>query len=192
MPTLFDAIEFAARAHSGQYRKGTRVPYIIHPLAVARTLIECDASETLVIAALLHDVVEDTNTSLDAVRAAFGAEVAELVNALSEPHRQDPWELRKQGTLEFLETSSQDVLLLEIADKLDSLRDMRATLEREGERTWQRFNRGRDKQAWYHKALAEIFLRRATTECGIALAREFDAHARAVFDGSAASELESG
>lgn len=182
MPTLFDAIEFAARAHAGQYRKGTRVPYIIHPLAVARTLIECDADETLVIAALLHDVVEDTKTTLAQVRDVFGDEVAELVNALSEPRRQDPWEQRKQGTLEFLETTSQDVLLLEIADKLDSLRDLRVTLEREGERTWQRFNRGRDKQAWYHRALSEIFLRRATTECGAALAREFDAHVRGVFD----------
>ncbi|MBI4674795.1 MAG: bifunctional (p)ppGpp synthetase/guanosine-3',5'-bis(diphosphate) 3'-pyrophosphohydrolase [Chloroflexi bacterium] len=192
MPTLFDAIEFAARAHSGQYRKGTRVPYIIHPLAVARTLIECDADETLVIAALLHDVVEDTNTPLDAVRDAFGDEVAELVKALSEPHRQDPWEKRKQGTLEFLATASQEVLMLEVADKLDSLRDIRATLEREGEKTWQRFNRGRDQQAWYHRALAEIFTRRLATECGILLAREFDAHVRAVFGEYPASGLESG
>ncbi len=170
---LFDAIEFAARAHHGQFRKASRVPYILHPLNVARSLIECDASEEIVIAALLHDVVEDTTTTLDQVRAEFGDAVARLVNAMSEPNRRDKWEIRKRGTLHFLETAPQEVLLIELADKLDNVCEVRADLKREGEAVWKKFNRGREQQKWYYEQLAEVLARRVETECGKMLAREF-------------------
>jgi (p)ppGpp synthase/HD superfamily hydrolase len=63
MPKLFDAIEFATRAHEGQFRKGTRIPFIIHPLSVAKLLIEREFSEEVVIAGLLHDTLEDARTA---------------------------------------------------------------------------------------------------------------------------------
>lgn len=181
MPDIFDAIEFAAHAHAGQFRKGTRIPYIIHPLSVARILIECDASQDVVIAAVLHDVVEDTKVTLDAVRANFGDEVARLVQGMSEPNRRDTWENRKQHNLDYLETAPQDVLLIEIADKLDNIRSIRADFTREGDLFWKRFTRGRAKQKWYHETLAELFTRRLIQGCGADLARAFDKNVRAVF-----------
>ncbi|TAH53481.1 MAG: HD domain-containing protein [Chloroflexota bacterium] len=180
-PRLFDAIEFAARAHRGQFRKASPLPYILHPLSVARILIECDASEEIVIAALLHDVVEDTNVTLEQVRGAFGDNVARLVQGMSEPNRKDTWENRKRGTLEFLETAPQDILLIELADKLDNIREIGKDIAREGDVVWQRFNRGRDQQAWLYEQFADLFLRRMQNECGISLARQFQENVNAIF-----------
>lgn len=181
MPSIFDAIAFAARAHAGQYRKGTHIPYLIHPLSVARILIECDAPEEVVLAGVLHDVVEDTPATLAEVRAEFGPEVARLVEALSEPDRNDTWENRKRDTLEFLKTAPPEVLWIEVADKLDNIRGIRADYDRHGDAIWTRFNRGRDRQKWYHTHLAALFLRLLPDAPYAELAREFAAHVRAVF-----------
>lgn len=181
MSDLFDAIEFAARAHHGQFRKASPVPYILHPLNVARILIECGAPDGVVISAVLHDVVEDTKVSLDQVRAEFGQEVARLVEGMSEPDRRDTWENRKRGTLSALETAPQDLLLIELADKLDNIREINKDLAREGDAVWKRFNRGRDRQKWLYEQFADLFNRRVTTECGKRLAREFAANVRSVF-----------
>src|SRR5581483_470219 len=182
MATVFDAIEFAARAHAGQYRKGTRIPYILHPLSVARILIECDASDDVVIAAVLHDIVEDTKITLADVRAEFGDDVARLVEGMSEPNRSDTWENRKQATLDYLETAPQDVLLIEIADKLDNIRGMRQDVEQDGAATWERFTRGYEKQKWYHGELVKVFQRKLDSGCGAQLAEEFAREVRAVFE----------
>jgi (p)ppGpp synthase/HD superfamily hydrolase len=178
---IFEAIEFATRAHTGQYRKASRLPYIYHPTSVARILIECDASEEAIIAGLLHDVIEDTKVTLNELRSQFGDSVADLVNALSEPDRSAPWETRKRDNLALLETASQDVLLVELADKLDNIRDIQHNLQSIGDVTWQRFNRGRDQQKWIYQQLAEVFSRRLETDCGRVLAREFQERVRAVF-----------
>jgi (p)ppGpp synthase/HD superfamily hydrolase len=178
---LFDAIEFAARAHAGQYRKGTRIPYIVHPLAVARILIEHDAPENVVVAAVLHDVVEDTRVTLPEIRAAFGNDVAGLVEGMSEPNRRDTWEHRKQHTLDWLATAPLNVVLIKVADQLDNIRGIRADYLTQGDAVWKRFNRGREKQKWYHKGLADVFQRRLTSPQGQILAREFTEHVRAVF-----------
>ena len=182
MPTIFDAIEFAARAHAGQYRKGTRIPYIVHPLAVARILIESDAPDDVIQAAVLHDVIEDTDVKIQELRAAFGDTIAELVQDMSEPkHRTDTWENRKRHTLEFLETAPQNVLLIKVADQLDNIRGLEQDFLHQGEAVWKRFNRGRAQQEWYHRGLADVFRRRITDAQGIVLAQEFDAHVRVVF-----------
>lgn len=182
MPTIFDAIEFAARAHAGQFRKGTRIPYIVHPLAVARILIEHDAPDDVVLAAVLHDVIEDTNATLAQVRAAFGDDVARLVQGMSEPNRQDTWENRKHHTLTFMETAPLNVLLIKVADQLDNIRGVREDYLIQGEAVWKRFNRGRAHQKWYHEGLADLFRRRLTSAQGAALAQEFEENVRAVFD----------
>jgi (p)ppGpp synthase/HD superfamily hydrolase len=188
MPTLFHAIEFAARAHHGQFRKASPLPYIIHPLNVARSLIECGAPDEIVIAAVLHDVVEDTNVTLDQVRSEFGEKVARLVEGMSEPDRRDTWENRKRGTLRFLETAPQDLLLIELADKLDNIREIQKDIAREGDAVWKRFNRGRDLQQWLYEQFVELFNRRVETECGVRLAREFAGNVRAVFHGETEAE----
>ena len=150
------ALIFAARAHDGQRRKGTDIPYIAHPVAMAMKLLTMDCVEDVVIAALLHDVVEDTPFTLDDISQAFGERVAELVAAASEPdHHTARWEVRKQHTIDFLRTAPLPVKLLTCADKLHNLRSIAQDYAQIGDKVWERFARGREKQAWYYLELAQ-------------------------------------
>jgi protein-tyrosine phosphatase len=147
------ALEFAARAHRQQLRKGTDLPYITHPVEVAWLLWQSGADEEVVAAALLHDTVEDTATTLEAVREEFGPRVAGLVAAVSEPDKKASWEARKQHTIDHLRTAPMDVKLLACADKISNLRAVLSDLERQGNAVWQRFSRGPDKQVWYYSEI---------------------------------------
>ena len=185
-PLIFHAIQFAAAAHAGQYRKGTRIPYLIHPLRVAAILLESGCAEDLAVAAVLHDTVEDCFVSLDQIRRLFGPRIAELVAGASEPDKSQPWEIRKQHTIDFLRTAPADQLLVCLADKLDNIRSIREDLALHGELAWLRFRRGRDKQRWYYESLADVFTRRCDSGIGARLAEIFAAEVRAVFDSTPA------
>jgi (p)ppGpp synthase/HD superfamily hydrolase len=178
---IFEAVEFAAHAHSGQYRKGTRMPYLIHPLRVCQLLVESGCGETVAVAGVLHDVVEDTPATLEEIRARFGPRVAELVAGASEPDKKDTWENRKRHTIETLEFADQDLLCLSIADKLDNLRSFREEVERDGESAWLRYKRGREQQRWYYESLAHLFERRIHAPEGLLLLRPFQQECRALF-----------
>jgi (p)ppGpp synthase/HD superfamily hydrolase len=179
---LYDAIELAARAHHNQVRKGTEIPYIVHPLAVAGLLIRAGCPEHMVIAALLHDVVEDTAVTFAEIRSQFGRDVAELVAALTEPDKKAAWEDRKAHTIEYLEKqANEDVLLIALADKLDNVRAIREGLESDGERFWERFNRPREKQKWYYERLDEVFSVRTHLEPALRLLSAFKAEINKVF-----------
>jgi len=161
---IFKAIKFAARAHRGQYRKGTKIPYIVHPLGVAKILIEYGCPEHAVIAGILHDTVEDTPVTLDEIKRTFGWDIADLVEAASEPGKTDTWENRKNHTIGMLKTLSGEAAILVLADKLDNIRAIREDYERHGESLWRRFNRPRDQQKWYYENLAGAFSDSLTDE----------------------------
>ncbi len=180
---IFDAIEYAARAHREHYRKGTRIPYIIHPVSVGKILIEYDCAEEIVAAGLLHDAVEDTEVSLEEIRSSFGEKVADLVAAVSDPDKSDTWENRKRHTIEYLQTAPMEVLILSCADKLDNIRSIKEDYERFGEAVWKRFRRAKDSQQWYYQTLADLFMKRVEGEPGATLFRQFNYEVRQVFPG---------
>jgi len=153
---LFDqALVFAAKAHQGQYRKGTDIPYITHPVALAMMLLELNCADEVIIAALLHDVVEDTAVTLAAVEAEFGEQVSNLVQAVTEPDREAEWEVRKTHTIHKLRQAPLPGKLLACADKLHNIRSIHRDYEAVGEQVWQRFKRAKTEQAWYYRGLAE-------------------------------------
>ncbi len=178
---LFEAIEFAARAHRGQFRKGTQVPYILHPLRVAEILIEVDAGNSLIVAALLHDTIEDTGTTAAGLAQRFGAQVAALVAAVSEPDQAAPWEERKQHTIELLSTATTDALMLLCADKLDNVRSMRRGERSAGPAFWERFHRPRPSQAWYYQRVALALCERAKKDPLRTLAGRLQREVNALF-----------
>lgn len=180
---VFAAIEFATKAHKGQVRKGTKIPYITHPLGVAKILIENDCPEEIVVAGILHDTVEDTPVTIEDIRQAFGEKVAQLVQAASEPDKSDTWENRKRHTIESLKTVPMDVLLVSLADKLDNIKAIREDYEKLGESLWPRFNRPKQSQEWYYKSLAEVFSGRQASEPLASLVREFSSEVERVFGG---------
>jgi hypothetical protein len=161
---IFKAIEFSSRAHHGQYRKGTKIPYIVHPLGVAKILIDYGYPEHLAVAGILHDTVEDTPVTLADIEQIFGKGIAALVESASEPDKSDTWENRKKHTVESIKTIPNEAVALCLADKLDNIRAIREDLERNGEKVWHRFIRPREKQKWYYKGLATSFTERLPDE----------------------------
>ncbi|WP_249226665.1 gamma-glutamylcyclotransferase family protein [Alicyclobacillus mengziensis] len=149
------AVQVSARAHSGQTRKGSGTPYIVHPVSVAMILMRAGCDEEVVAAGLLHDTVEDTDLTLADVRVQFGERVAKLVAGASEPDKSQPWEARKRHTIAFLTQAPDDVRVLVCADKLDNVRSIRQDAERLGEVVWSRFHRGRKDQEWYYRSIVE-------------------------------------
>ena len=160
---LDDAIEFATKKHTEQTRKRENTPYILHPLEAAAVAAELTKDEDILIAAVLHDTVEDTDTSIDEVREKFGNRVAELVESETENKREDlppeeTWEIRKKESLEHLKNSTDPaVKILWLADKVSNIRTLYRLYQKEGDDLWNHFNmKDIKKQAWYYRTVAEL------------------------------------
>lgn len=159
---LFEAIEFAAKAHRGQFRKGTKIPYVIHPFGVGMKLLECGFSVELVVAGFLHDALEDTNVKAEDIRKRFGERVLKIVRGATEPeHGSKPWKERKAHTIEHLKSATQDVVIVSCADKLDNICSLIRDYQRVGAKLWKRFNAPKEEQGWYYRSLEKVFSARA-------------------------------
>lgn len=151
------AIIFATQAHQGQVRKQTSIPYIVHPFEVAQILTLAGEEEPLIVAGLLHDTLEDTPTTPEALQELFGPKVFEYVAAVTE-NKSLTWEERRAETLEFLEhRASREILMLTCADKLSNLRSIAEDLNTLGDAPvfWKRFNRGKEKQCWFYRSMLQ-------------------------------------
>ena len=118
----------AARGHAGQLRRGGNVPYINHPLAVAAKVAGYCADEDMLCAAVLHDAVEDTDISLQAVETAFGARVAGIVAELTDPPEWDdlPTPDRKARQADEYRGASREARIIKMADQWSNLSDLSA------------------------------------------------------------------
>jgi guanosine-3',5'-bis(diphosphate) 3'-pyrophosphohydrolase len=126
------ALAFARARHGAQIRRGGDTPYWVHLVRVAMELSRWGESDPeLLQAALLHDTVEDTATTVEELRAGFGPEVADLVDWLTAPD--DPGEIRRY--YDRLQSSAPHrVQILKLADRVDNLRSIQALVMRTGER----------------------------------------------------------
>lgn len=149
-----EAIEVAAQAHNGQFRKGTQTPYISHPYAVGLILMNEGCSEEVVIAGILHDTVEDTDLTLECIKKSFGQSIAEIVDGCSE-NKSLRWRERKTDRIEALKTASTEVCLVTCADKLHNLRTVISEYDSIGDAVWERFHGGIEAQAWYYRSVLE-------------------------------------
>ncbi len=154
------ALRWAAVCHRGQERKGSGVPYVAHPVAVAMTLDRLGFDEDVVIAGLLHDVVEDTEATGDDVRARFGPAVADLVAHCSEVKtdargRKRPWIDRKRDHLAALADAPPLAIAVVLADKLHNLVSIACDL-RENCPVWSLFHADRDQVLWYYRATIDL------------------------------------
>jgi (p)ppGpp synthase/HD superfamily hydrolase len=163
------AVDYARHLHI-ERRKGTEIPYMAHLLGVA-SLVMAEAghaaipvTEDMVIAALLHDTVEDYGGSvrLEDVRENFGANVARLVEGLTDSFVEDsgnrgPWRQRKEDYVSRLRREPADVQLISAADKLYNAKAILDDYHAIGPKIWDRFKRRRAEQLWYFNALLEVF-----------------------------------
>jgi hypothetical protein len=165
-PRFVDALAFASRIY-----RGWRVPYLGHALGVASIVIAAGGNEDLAVAALMHRAFTDLGgphgpdgSELDlSIEGRFGSRVAWLVRACALPDEpgQQSWRERREGYLEDMEEARTDVLLLVLADHLQTVRQMSLDYEHVGKGLWTKLNTTRDDQLWYSVALADLFKRRS-------------------------------
>jgi (p)ppGpp synthase/HD superfamily hydrolase len=164
-----EAVEYARKLHT-EYRKGTGIPYMAHLIGVAALVMgEADGrvpvTEDMVIAALLHDAVEDHGGTprLRDIEEKFGPEVSRMVAALSDTFAEDHdkkegWEERKKNYLARLRNEPDNVLLISAADKLYNAKAILDDFKEIGFKVFDRFKRGAKEQLWYFDELLKVFL----------------------------------
>ncbi len=156
-----DALVYANRLHQGQYRKDRRVPYIAHLLSVAALVMEDGGNEDEAIAALLHDAIEDQGgaKTREVIRQWFGDHVTAIVDGCTETDGmpEPSWQERKVAYLKQIWQASPEIRRVSLADKLHNARSLLVSLHREGESTWQYFNRGKEEMLWFYQSLNQIY-----------------------------------
>jgi (p)ppGpp synthase/HD superfamily hydrolase len=152
------ALEWAAIYHENQYRKNPtrKIPAIIHPIAVAMMLEQYGYGEDIIVAAILHDTVEDTELTLETIESEFGARVASLVKQTSEEDRTRPWEERKAKFIESLKTADDDARAISCCDKIHNMKSILSSLKI-GADIWSVLTRGKEKQIERFTKMYEIF-----------------------------------
>lgn len=145
------AFAFALKAHGEQKRKDGK-PYILHPVEVAFELAKNGASDELICAGLLHDTIEDAGVTREELAKEFSTSIADLV-ALDSEDKSLSWEKRKGQSLETLNAKNcpREFKMLMCADKLSNLRSIREDSKTMGDKVWELFKRGKDKQQWLYE-----------------------------------------
>ena len=156
------AIQYATEMHEGQTRKDGKTPYIIHPLSVGRVLSQAECSAETVTAGILHDVIEDTEATLEDIQNMFGTEVAGIVQDCSE-NKNLSWKERKQHTIETLGHVSLEACMVTVADKDNNLTSTLEEINRLGpEHVWDDFKQGRKEQEWYFRGIVNTLKERVS------------------------------
>ena len=172
-PRFGEALALAAKLHTGQYRKGTSIPYVAHLLGVASLALDYGGTEDEAIAALLHDAVEDQGGERTAklIHRRFGRVVADIVEGCSDTDvvPKPPWKERKVVYLRHLRDASLSIRFVSACDKLHNLRAILSDYKSEGEGLWQRFNGKKDGTLWYYRSLVREFGRNSKQVSGLLL-----------------------
>jgi GTP pyrophosphokinase len=151
------AFLLASELHAGQRRKRTGIPYVFHLMAVASLVAEYGGEEDQIVAAFLHDAIEDAGgaRAREIIRARFGESVVELVEGCTDGEEpKPPWRVRKEAYLVRLRDASPAVRLVSVADKVHNARSIVAAL-RAGDEIWSRFQGGRDGCLWYYGGILD-------------------------------------
>ena len=159
---LFErALCYAIEKHSGQRRKLSNIPYILHPMEVAAIVGTMTDDSATLAAAVLHDTVEDTDATLEELEEKFGRRVALIVMTETEEKREnlppsETWKLRKLKTLAMLEnTKDPSVKMLWLANKLSNIRSFYRQIQKDGDAVWQKLNqKDPAQQEWYYRSIA--------------------------------------
>ena len=177
------AIIFAVHAHAGTERRGKGYPYIVHPMEAMEIVATMTTDQELLAAAALHDTVEDTDVTVEQIRAEFGERIASLVAAESDvmPEgmtEEDSWHQRKQAAIDRLSKASHDAKIVALGDKLSNMRAIARDYAEIGDALWNRFHAKDPKDhEWHYRGLADALSELRGTESY----REFESLINQVF-----------
>ena len=158
---LDKALHFAIDAHANTERRGKGFPYIIHPFEAVEIVATITSDQELLAAAALHDTVEDTDVTVEQLRAEFGDRVANIVEAESdrfatELSDAETWRARKEAAIKSLATAPYDAKIVALGDKLSNMRAIARDYERVGDDLWNIFHapNGKPDHEWHYRGLA--------------------------------------
>ena len=155
------AILFAVKAHSGTERRGKGFPYVIHPMEAMAIVATITPDPELLAAAALHDTVEDTDITLDVLRAEFGERVAKLVADESDvftegKSEEETWHQRKKAAIDRLARAPHDAKIVALGDKLSNMRAIARDYAAQGDALWNIFHAKDPKNhEWHYRGLAD-------------------------------------
>lgn len=155
------AIIFAVQAHAGTERRGKGFPYIVHPMEAMEIVATITPDQELLAAAALHDTVEDTDVTVEEIRAQFGDRIASLVAAESDEmpegvSEEDSWHARKKAAIDRLAAASHDAKIVALGDKLSNMRAIARDYAVKGNELWKIFHASDPKDhEWHYRGLAD-------------------------------------
>lgn len=154
------AIVFAVQAHAGTERRGKGFPYIVHPMEAVEIVATMTPDQELLAAAALHDTVEDTDVTVEQIRAEFGDRIASLVASESDTpvegvSQEESWHIRKQAAIDRLAAASHDAKIVALGDKLSNMRAIARDYAMQGDDLWNLFRvKDRKDHEWHYRGLA--------------------------------------
>lgn len=154
------AIIFAVKAHHNTERRGKGFPYIVHPMEAVEIVATITSDQELLAAAVLHDTIEDTDVTVEELRAEFGDRIANLVHAESDQFtegvsEEDSWHDRKQAAIDRLASAPHDAKIVALGDKLSNMRAIARDYAIKGDVLWQIFHvTDKTQHEWHYRGLA--------------------------------------
>ena len=146
------ALQIALRAHAGQMRKAGDIPYVEHPVMVALKLAKHGFGSEVLAAALVHDVLEDTDVPESELRAALGDEVLAIVLSVTED-KSLPWEDRMHGYIEQVRAGSVGAKAVSLADKIHNTESLIRAHHDIGVAVWKLFSRGKERRVQFNEQM---------------------------------------
>jgi (p)ppGpp synthase/HD superfamily hydrolase len=149
------AARIAAIAHKEQLRKGEDIPYIVHPFMIAILLTSYEFPEPVIAAALVHDVLEDTDFPEVQLRKEMGEEVMTILAAVTNDDSLS-WEGKRKKYIETVRAGSDGVKAVATADKIHNAQSLLAGAAKQGPDVWHNFNAGREKKLWFENEMLSM------------------------------------
>jgi len=159
--TLLDrAIIYAVKAHANTERRDKGFPYIVHPMEAMAIAATITPDQEVLSAAALHDVVEDTDCTIEELRSEFGNRIADLVESESDKYAgsacgKEIWRETKQAAIERLAKADRDSKIVALGDKLSNMRAIAGDFDQIGNKIWERFHAPEPQDhEWRYRGLA--------------------------------------
>ena len=159
---IYKVIKVTTLAHDGQRRKGSDMPYIVHPIECGFITSEITDNADIIAAAILHDTLEDTDLTYEYLAKEFDHNIADMVKALSENKRKElsslvTWEERKKESIKHYKKLDQGTKIILLVDELSNLRSLDEDYKSLGEEVWKKFNMNKkERHAWYYGEIIKI------------------------------------
>ncbi|MCD8562391.1 MAG: HD domain-containing protein [Bacilli bacterium] len=152
---LMKAINYMAKCHEGQIRKTNGLPKSVHLFGVASILLKHNYDEDIVIAGLLHDVIEDTYHTIEEIETLFGTKVKEYVLLETEIDKKYSWKERKDAQIKSFMNASKESKAIAAADKIHNMLSLLEDYQTLNDSMFDSFNANKQDVLWYYQEITK-------------------------------------